>query len=190
MLLSRGNKKLGENVLCWSLPPVKTCLNCKDCSKTCYAMKSYRLYPTVKKCWDNNHLMVLNGEFKNQMIKEIAYREGSFDTIRIHVAGDFFNQSYINDWSEIISIFPKITFYTYTKVYELLDFSGIEKNRNFNLINSITPMGINFGSFEYCKLLQDTFDYKICPAFYYKNIKCGKDCKLCHTKKLITFVKH
>ena len=191
-LLSRGNTKLGENVLCWSLPPVKSCLNSSFCAKTCYAMKSYRLYPTVKKCWDNNLLMVMNGTFKNKMIKEIAYKLGSFDTVRIHVAGDFINQRYINEWSEIISIFPEIKFYTYTKVYDFkqFDFSEIEKNRNFNLINSITPIGINFGDLEYCRMLQDTFDYRICPASFYTKIKCGKDCKLCHTEKNIVFLKH
>lgn len=34
---------------------------------------------------------------------------------RIHVGGDFFNQSYFNAWAEVAKSIPDVTFYAYTK---------------------------------------------------------------------------
>jgi len=41
---SYGNSKLSNNIMIFSLLPVVTCLNCKDCKKTCYAVKATRQY--------------------------------------------------------------------------------------------------------------------------------------------------
>ena len=53
MAISRGNSKLGKvpNI---SLPPVKSCGNCKQCAPDCYALKSYKQYKNVRASWDYN----------------------------------------------------------------------------------------------------------------------------------------
>lgn len=188
--LGKGNKKLDKGVLRWSLPPIKSCLNCEMCKSSYYAMKAYRLYPTTIKAWDHNLMLAKTGYFRNLLIKELLVTR-NVKFVRIHVSGDFISQRYINDWSVIISLFPEITFYAYTKVYHLFDFTELDSLKNCNIINSIVSEtgGVNFGDLEYIRYLE-SIGYKTCPAGYYKNVKCGKDCTLCHTHKKICFIKH
>lgn len=188
-ILYKGNMKLDRSVFTWSMTPVKSCKNNKLCKKTCYAKKAMRLYPNVKAVWDRNYNLAKKGEFKRIIIKQLA-RSYTCKIVRLHVAGDFFSQSYIDQWAEIIDIFPELKFYTYTKVYDMFDFSEIEKYKNINIINSITDQGLlNFGDKDYISELENQ-GYICCPYSYNHNIICGKDCQLCLTHKKICFLKH
>ena len=51
--ISAGNRKMGA-IPSVSLPPIVTCPNCKECAKKCYAAKMCRIYPSVKKAYDND----------------------------------------------------------------------------------------------------------------------------------------
>jgi hypothetical protein len=42
-------------------------------------------------------------------------RNGKGKTVRLHVAGDFFNQTYFDAWIEVAKRNPERTFYAYTK---------------------------------------------------------------------------
>lgn len=189
LLLTRGNLKLDRSIFGWSITPQKSCLNSVLCSKTCYAKKAYRLYPTVKIAWDRNFNLAKTGEFKRILIKQIA-RSYTCKIVRIHVAGDFFNQKYIDQWCEIIDIFPEFNFYSYTKVKHLFDFSVIDSFKNCNIINSITDEGLlNFGNKAYITKLEKD-GYICCPVSYNKDIICGKDCNICLDHKKVCFLKH
>jgi len=207
-LLTKGNSKLDKSVLCWSITPVKSCLNCNDCKDTCYARKPYNRYPNVKKAWDRNYKMAQSGEFVDHIIKQyenmnhkkitsytrLVYGKRGL-TLRIHVSGDFFSQSYVDNWAmlsmRINKIYP-INIYTYTKVLDRFDFS--ELSQYCNVINSITPIGINYGNESHCLKLRK-LGYMICPATQcHEDIICGggqiKSCNLCISRSKVAFIKH
>jgi hypothetical protein len=210
-LLTKGNQKLDKTIFCWSITPVKSCLNCKDCKDTCYAVRPYKRYPNVKTAWDRNLELAKSGEFVDHIVdqlkrarvfkgNDITYSmdcSGSVVpfTVRIHVSGDFFSQEYIDNWVKICqklsSMQVPVKFYTYTKVYDKFDFSELE--RWVNVINSITPLGINFGDKEYCDKLYK-LGYRICPATQGHDVVCGgrlkNSCNICQTVKKVCFVKH
>lgn len=187
--LVKGNSKL-YNILIFDLPAISTCLNCGDCKDKCYAMKAQRQYVDTRIFRDCNLALynkspeVLKNLIVNQLLK------AKQTTVRIHSSGDFFNQGYIEFWSYIISMFPHINFYAYTKVDKILNFDSLNQLPNFNLITSIIDNKLNFGSLEYCKELNSMYGTFICPATNYKNVKCGKECSYCVTKKNVCFIQH
>ena len=185
-----GNSKL-ENILIFDLPAVKSCLNCADCKATCYAVKAQRQYTNTRIFRDVNMLMSNKdkGLLKELLVSQL--RNTKKDTVRIHSSGDFYSQSYIEFWNDIINMFPHINFYAYTKVEKILDFSEITKNKNFNLISSLIGGKINFGSIEYCKEMKKEFNSFICPATKPNSkVKCNKECSHCVTKSNVVFIEH
>ena len=46
-------------------------------------------------------------------IKETGLTRGG--TLRVHIGGDYYSQSYFNAWMKASSFFPNIVFYSYTK---------------------------------------------------------------------------
>lgn len=189
--LTPGNKKLDKSILGWSIPPIKTCMNCSDCKKDCYAMKSYRLYPNTKKAWDRNHFLAASGDHAQLIIDQLN-RTKNVSAVRIHVSGDFFNQTYLDSWVYIAKMLPNLRFYGYTKVMDLLDFSELVNLPNVNIINSIAlDGGINFGDQDRINKLM-YFGYKLCPATIKgNNVKCGGDgCTLCQTERKVSFLVH
>jgi len=152
--LVKGNSKL-VNILIFDLTAVKSCLNCEDCKNTCYAVKAERIYTDTLIFRDTNLCMVKNDL---PLLKELICKQldkTKITSLRIHSSGDFLSQEYINFWSEIISLYPSIKFYAYTKVEQILDFSQIQTNTNFNLINSLIENKVlNYGSLEYCEDLK------------------------------------
>ena len=135
-LLKRGNAKIGKNTLCWSITPVASCLNCEQCKKHCYALFPYRFYPAVKVSWDKNFSLAKTGEFQQHIIHQLESIK-KCDSVRIHVAGDFFSVDYIRQWHEIIKKFPAIKFYGYSKVFDILPIDSLNALENCNIINSI-----------------------------------------------------
>lgn len=187
--LVKGNSKL-YNILIFDLPAVDTCLNCSDCKAKCYAMKAQRQYADTRVFRNTNYDMLLEERemIKNLIINQLSKAKET--VVRIHSSGDFFSQGYIDFWSSIVAMFPKISFYAYTKVEKILSFDSLTKLENFNLITSIIDNKLNFGPIEYCKELKAMYGTFICPATNYKNVKCGKECSYCVTKKNVCFIQH
>lgn len=187
--LVRGNYKL-KNMLVFDIPAVKTCLNCGTCKKTCYALKAQNQYPNVKIFRYTNMFLFTDDKelLFNLIVKQLSTTK--MKMVRLHSSGDFFTQSYIDFWDKIIGMFPKIKFYTYTKVENILDFSGIEKNKNFNLISSFIDGKLNYGSLEYIKKMEVDYGCYICPATINSDVKCGKDCNYCVSNKNVVFLEH
>lgn len=190
MLLKRGNGKLSKKILNWSITPIKSCLNCKDCMTKCYAIQSYKQYPCVKSSWDNNFELAKSGAFEEMIIGQLKTTKAT--AVRIHVSGDFFSQEYITAWERIATQFPEIKFYSYSKVFNLLNLTGLTSLPNVNIINSIAADGKpNFGDAERIDLLKKE-GYRLCPATKKKlgEIKCGEDCSLCLTHDKVCFNIH
>lgn len=189
-VLQAGNKKLSRDILIFNLPPGKSCLNCKECYKTCYARKAYRQYPNVKISWNYNLELAKNDPDKlfNSIVNQLKSTKKNI--IRIHSSGDFFSQGYIDLWEKIIKNFPNKKFYVYTKVNKLLDFSNIRKLNNFNLIKSFIDGHLNYGSIDYCNKLVKNHGAFLCPATKGKGIRCGQDCNYCINNSRPVFIEH
>jgi len=190
-ILSRGNSKLDKTILCFAISPVVSCLNCSQCAKKCYARKPYLRWTNVKSAWDRNFSMAKDGSFFLALSRQIRASR-TCKTVRIHVAGDFFSAEYIEQWSAIVSLFPAVKFYAYTKVWHLFpeQLSKLNNKPNCNIINSIVEDGgVNFGDDKRVEELKN-FGYSVCPVEKNNKIICGKDCKVCITENKVAFKIH
>lgn len=190
-LLVNGNAKIDRAVLCWSIVPVASCPNCKDCASRCYARFPYNFYPNVKKAWDANFEMAKNGAFVGAVVDQLGASK-KCNSVRIHVAGDFFSPDYISQWGEVADAFPKIKFYSYSKVFDIFsnEMGALTDRKNVNIVNSIAPDGgVNFGDASRVADLKK-MGYTLCPVTDGKPVKCGKDCTICATNDKVCFNVH
>ncbi len=133
--ISFGNKKLPKSMMIFNLPAIITCpLKTPLCSKSCYALKAERLYPATLPARQHNLALVRKGLFKQLMIEAIAENYKKINIIRLHESGDFYSQSYLNDWFVVAREYPELTFYAYTKSFHL---TFKAKPANFVLIASL-----------------------------------------------------
>jgi len=120
--ISKGNIKLG-GIANFNITPGRTCSKsaCNTCLVDgCYAMKSYRMYPSVRKAWDTNTDLVENDLqlVRAELIMYMVKKQPEY--FRIHSAGDFFTLDYLKVWVEIAKMFPKTRFMAYTKQFDIL----------------------------------------------------------------------
>jgi hypothetical protein len=86
----------------------------------CYAAMDEARYPTVNRArWFNFDLLkALRGTQEKinlivESIKQTGLTRGG--TLRVHIGGDYYNQSYFNAWMKAARFFPNVVFYSYTK---------------------------------------------------------------------------
>jgi hypothetical protein len=117
-IMSLGNLKLPKTTAIFNLPSGKTCPGkTRYCKEVCYARKAERLYKQVPRFRMQNYLLSLTDEFV-RVIKEELDRK-KVKTVRIHESGDCYSQEYYNKWIRIAMNRPDITFYAYTKSFDL-----------------------------------------------------------------------
>jgi len=152
MALLTQNKKMkvsgGDvyNIFDWAIPALKSreglviCPAAGTCKKGCYASEgSYRWKP-VQDAFEARLQTVLDGTFESKMEREIrtklktAQRRKLQLVIRLHSSGDFFRQSYVDSWLNLVNLFPDVIFYAYTK--SLGFFKGKDLPNNFITIFS------------------------------------------------------
>jgi hypothetical protein len=128
----RGNAKLGKEVYTFSLPSGHTCpfaLQClsrtdrlsgklTDGPKTefrCFSATQENVYPAVRNArWHNfDALRGLSTESMANLIELSLPSKARI--VRIHVGGDFFNQTYFDAWLSVARRNPDMLFYAYTK---------------------------------------------------------------------------
>ena len=212
--LTKDNSKL-KGIYIFDLLAVETCLNCRSCRDFCYATKAQKQY--INTLLRRSVMTYLAKHFRAWLETAISNqikRNRRIKYVRIHSAGDFFSTEYLQIWHNIARKFPKVTFYYYTKVDHLIDFSGFNDESNVNGVASILPEGeINFGSPEYVAELLRKYGDKIhvCPYhdpatrqevrrldanwnwrtyYIYPEIHCGRDCKICMSHKYVVFYIH
>ncbi len=126
MAISAGNSKLGKipNV---SLTPIKSCVNCDHCAPDCYAMKSYRMHPTVKASWDSNLDMAVSrpASYFGMIGAYLTKKKPAY--FRWHVAGDILDWRYLKDMISIAIEHPDTRFLAFTKHFKL-DFRRVPSN--------------------------------------------------------------
>ena len=74
-------------------------MNAESCKADCYAVKSYRMYPTVKNYQNIMQFFALNDleTLQNKIESELSNPKKWFENVvRIHSSGDFITQDYLN----------------------------------------------------------------------------------------------
>lgn len=120
--ISSSNQKIGR-VLNVSLPPVLTCGNCGQCKKYCYDIKAVLQYPnTVVRARMRNYMLLKanRDEYFRQISEKIRRRRVN-KFFRWHVAGDIVDADYLDRMVQIARKYPEFTFWTYTKMYDLVN---------------------------------------------------------------------
>lgn len=130
---SFGNSKV-KNAVIFDLLAGHTCPGAKDCLARvnntaagrriqdgkdqvfrCYAASLEAVFPKVYDAHKHN-LNLLKNKTVAEMVSLIYAALPKFaGAVRIHSSGDYFSQDYFDAWLEIARLFPKITFYGYTK---------------------------------------------------------------------------
>lgn len=91
----------------------------------CYAAMDEGRLPNVRKPrWENFDLLkslkttAQKVKLIVKSIKETGLTRGG--TLRVHIGGDYYSQSYFDAWMKASSFFPNIVFYSYTKSLKFL----------------------------------------------------------------------
>ena len=127
---SKNNAKLGKGIHTFSLPSGFTCPSALEClskankitgkitdgSQTkfrCFSASQEALYPAVRASrWHNLDLLKNSDDITSLILNSLPSKT---KTVRIHVAGDFYNQNYFDAWLNVAEGNPGTNFYFYTK---------------------------------------------------------------------------
>lgn len=150
--LSDGNSKLVKTngdlykILGWGIPAdhtftdktgqvCNTCPGACACAAVCYAKQGRYRMPNVHNAKVDNLNESLNDTFVDNMVALLEKRR-TYNTVRVHDAGDFYNQEYLEKWYAIASkLKGEYIFYAYTKALNLDLYTN--KPSNFRLIQSL-----------------------------------------------------
>lgn len=131
LTFGKGNAKLGKNIVTFSLLSGVTCPGAKLCRSwvsngrivdgpdtvfRCFSAMSEATYPVAYTSRKRN-LDVVRKHLANGTLVDLIDSQLSpkVNMVRIHVAGDFFNQAYFDAWMEVARRRPGVIFYAYTK---------------------------------------------------------------------------
>ena len=115
---SKGNSKMGL-IPSVSLPPIITCPKGAPCAKKCYAHKLCRIYPTVKKAYQNN-LDILKTD-PNEYWKQVDSAVKMARYFRFHVSGDIPNYIYFCFMVDLAYRNPHCEILAFTKNYSVVN---------------------------------------------------------------------
>lgn len=127
-LLSQNSELKKDGIWNWSIPAWQVqlsngswfncCPNADFCVKVCYARNGTYLFPVVKAKHLSNLEFTINDlvNWGLDMIKEInKIGLHKIKFLRIHDAGDFYSDEYLQAWIDIAMQTPSVIFYAYTK---------------------------------------------------------------------------
>lgn len=194
--ISKGNSKMGA-IPSASLPPITTCAAGCACAKKCYAAKLCRIYPSVKKSYENNLAAYLkNPESYFSQIQQAAAVQRFF---RWHVSGDIVSPLYFAGMVGIAAALPKTEFLAFTKRYDIVnDFisDGYRIPENLHLIFSAWP-GMDMANPHNLPVAQVIFkgqepadDWKVCGGNCTKCACRGVGCWELKKGETIAFYEH
>lgn len=117
---------------------LKTCPMAGKCAVGCYAKSGAYMWGTVKQAYEKRLIATLQANFVDVIsadIETILKKKSTKNLIiRIHDSGDFYDLKYFEKWFKVMTRFPKVKFYAYTKMVEM--FKGRFLPSNFTLIFS------------------------------------------------------
>jgi len=164
-LLAIGNQKLGNKVLTFNLPVLKTCKPTQWCRKHCYANKGRFGFKQVKQSLE----WKLEESKKDNFVEQInlQLKRSKKKLVRIHASGDFYSNEYVNRWIEIAKANPDKIFVTYTKRDDLQGvLKELESLPNVKLFGSIdeTKIKTPFKKFAAIEGTPVTDSYRTCDG--------------------------
>lgn len=192
-LLSYENMKL-KNQLIFSITVSKEV--CGRQCPGCYALKPQLRFPKVLQYRERMLERSKQDSFAQEIIDEIQQFKKPIEAVRLHSAGEFYSQEYIDKWFTVAKHLPKQKFYAFTKRKKDFDFSKLEALPNFVVIDSLKFGGFNYGPYDDMVKLKVQHGTMICPATFKDASKdtCGVSCSWCWTKKAqqfgTVFIKH
>jgi hypothetical protein len=217
-ILQAGNGKIDSSVLCQAIFPVFSCpCHCpgcyavNDCAKKAQGRgkqtaESWFKWYFLELYYPDIYFLQFNRELTRSSKKEC----------RLHVSGDFLNNSDVLRYIDAIKTHPDKKFYTYTKrdperdnMPALQELFSLD---NVNIVDSLPCGMLNFGTVEYLERLKKTVLEKtgenvhVClcgtetEKEYNKMHKkenggngtkfCGGMCKACRDCKYVAFIQH
>lgn len=121
-----------------SITGLMTCPKAGTCAAGCYAKNGAYLWKAVKNAYEKRLELTQSESFTETMVAEIqkvTKKSTKKVYIRIHDSGDFYNETYLSKWLNVMSKFPNIQFYAYTKMVDM--FKGRMLPKNFDVIFSL-----------------------------------------------------
>lgn len=178
--LAEGNSKI-HKALIWNIRARQTCPGATElCKKVCYAKatEDFRKEKTTN-ARDRHTAAAKEDDFQDRMKDEL---KGVRNYMRIHESGDFFNQKYLDDWVAVIKANPQITFWAYTKSWQL-DFSEALKLPNLYLRYSVDASTKHYPKqkMPIAEVSAMSEEHFVCPGAAGKGheVKCMRDCHFC-----------
>ncbi|WP_327591375.1 hypothetical protein OHA25_60600 (plasmid) [Nonomuraea sp. NBC_00507] len=144
-LLTQNSRLRRIGVWNWTLPAlgarlpdgrtISTCPAAGACASICYARYGAYTWPDVRAKHLANLAFVIEDPrgWEQAMLAELASRRLAEGRVRIHDAGDFFSDPYLERWISIIRARPNVFFYCYTK--EVLRFQRLVEPQRKSLPN-------------------------------------------------------
>ena len=113
---------------------MNTCPGAKACRSVCYAKQGTYRFKNVIKARYHNLILSQNDNFADLIIADLASlvvktprKRKPYNVVRLHDAGDFYSQAYLDAWCKVAAAYPAVIFYAYTKSVHL-DLSGAPSN--------------------------------------------------------------
>lgn len=135
--------------LIFSIPAVMTCPGATGmCIHNCYARRDER-FTTTRASRLSNWLLSMRKDFPELLadaIREAVYNaDGSMKKafrgkkiiVRVHESGDFYSLDYMRKWFKVARLFPDLTFYAFTKSFDILSQCITETPDNFTFRASV-----------------------------------------------------
>ena len=111
-----------------------TCPAALACRAVCYAKQGTYRFANVIKARHHNLALSQRADFAALIIADLSAlivktprKRKPYNVVRLHDAGDFYSQEYLNAWATVAAAYPDVTFYAYTKSVHL-DMSSIPNN--------------------------------------------------------------
>lgn len=131
ILLSKNSKmenseRDGVTIFNWGITSVETCPMAGLCKEGCYTLGGSYLWAAVARAYKIREILTMREDFGEMMLAQIerklktARRKGNQLIIRVHDSGDFYSPGYLIKWLEIVSTFPEVHFYAYTKSVSMI----------------------------------------------------------------------
>ncbi len=179
--MQKENKtKLGKIAHFSTLPYVTCAFDCEYC----YAVKSVRMYPSVKANYTRNTQALYNGG----LLPDVPKKR---DVVRFYVAGDFQNIHAVKEWTRLARENKSVMFYGYTKAWtkpELLPYLNIFKNEGNVVIRASVDEKTGYDipeNWTKAGILEDNEKkgkFFTCKSNKKTGLKCDK-CKVCFSVK-------
>ena len=133
--LKKTSAVIGKRVFNFGIPAYKTasgkltCPMADGCIKFCYARKGAYIWSNVNKAHEERYEFSKTAMFVPVMIAEIKKKRAQY--IRVHDSGDYYSPMYLAKWFEIARALPKVRFYSYTNMVDLVQNVNVPDNFDF-----------------------------------------------------------